>query len=138
MRRLIRNILREVVKPDDYMYPESSQDIEFLYHSTARRHLESILKNGLIPQKQENGLSRVYFGTYDSVEGLYIQVDYPIMLRIDFSKLDPSLLRPDDVEFADMYGEGWENATWQESLDASGQVAYEGRVPPDAIEVEYL
>lgn len=131
----------------------------YLYHGTARKNLDDILKNGLKAGASESHIEwthAVYLAcdaaTAKGYSGHKGEKDW-VVLRIDTQKLRESELRPDDYDFPDLWGRGsmWEESSipteikeryeswaycpWYISLEYTCQVAYLGDIPPDAITV---
>lgn len=121
-----------------------------LYHGTLRSKLPSIYEHGLDPKFTKSSLDAVFlaasFGDAENYCGMYDQEsnqDEHIVLEIDFTALDQTLLGPDNYELAEyldgleeddeLYGTRWSDCTWEQSLRWCGQVAYHGVVPATAI-----
>lgn len=125
-----------------------------LYHGTSRQRFgDFIASEGLRPQIRAPGVYltgslRHAVGYADYAVDLDGDTgddpNSPVILVIDVSMLDESLLGPDDHELADLIAAGvpavtghtdWRTVSWRQSLDACEQVAYAGRIAPAAITV---
>jgi len=132
---------------------------KYLYHYTLVDNLESIMNDGLIPNKNinyKNGSESVFLTNKSSLSkinlpqhlmdeldwfyeeiGEYKNEDRPIIrLKIDVSKLDRDLFVPDDDYLENRYG--WNKAkTHEEQIEESlyiwGSVAYKGIIEPKYI-----
>lgn len=136
----------------------------YLYHITDPENVPSILQHGLIPWDQlgDRGTPQDH-GTpflrprpghtylrYESDPLNEHHPNYSGLLKVDLSKLDPERLNPDEDSMVDGPGwrdkgeslgdiaqtEGWSDPKHtQRSLEKGKKtVAYEGTIPPDAIE----
>jgi hypothetical protein len=110
------------------------------YHITRRRNLRSILEHGLDPEKSEKGM--VYLspdlGHVRAYAGSHFGGDASVVLEVDAAMLDAGLLGPDDDDLQDMLeqegdGRDWRDVPWDESVRMTGQCAYRGRIPPQAL-----
>lgn len=127
----MRQFINIVESSDQWSQP-------YLYHVTPKANMASILERGLIPEKSR-GTRAVYLASDAShamgYDNHHDQNGESILLLIDVSKLDKSLLEPDDYDFPDMLNDpdDWVNYSWIDSLYMSGQCRYEGVIPPEAI-----
>lgn len=110
------------------------------YHITRRRDLPSILERGLDPEKSEKGM--VYLspdlGHVRAYAGSHFGGDASVVLEVDAAGLDIGLLGPDDDDLQDMLDEegderDWSDVPWDESVRMTGQCAYRGVIPPQAL-----
>jgi len=127
---------------------------EFLFHATPLRNLASIRERGLLGEMKRwdsEYPAGVYLGTEDA-SGEYTRftgetgadeddVEF-VVLKVSTRLLDPSRLKADDWEIGshwdelesrgyseDRFGE----VPWQASLELTGQVFYDGDIPPEAL-----
>jgi hypothetical protein len=135
-------------------YTRHLLDGNFLYHYTLVDNLDSIMSEGLKPNKNpnySNGSEAVFLTNksslskanlpqhlMDELEWFYEEIgekdyendDRPIVrLKIDISQLDEDLFAPDDDYLENRYG--WNKAkTYKEQLEESleiwGSIAYKG------------
>jgi hypothetical protein len=133
----------------------------YLYHYTLVDNLDSIMNEGLTPNKNpnySNGSEAVFLTNksslsqanlpqhlIDELEWFYEEIgedeyendDRPIVrLKIDISQLDKELFVPDDDYLENRYG--WNKAITpeeqlEESLDIWGSIAYKGIIDPKFI-----
>ena len=113
-----------------------------LFHITDSVNLPSIMAHGLRPDKNRFESSPLVYLAGDAGHAMAYANHHgdwtgkPVLLVIDVAKLDPNLLRPDDVDLPDLVDD-WQDCNWTESLDESGQCAYAGVIPPQAISVHH-
>lgn len=121
-----------------------------LYHCAPRSYLNSILVEGLSPEKSQSSLRAVFLsdcqGLASGYAGQRPELEH-VLLAIEFTALDPELLGADNCELQDWLDDQddddseldgvthWSEASWQQSLKWCNQVAYYGVVPPAAIRV---
>ena len=121
-----------------------------LYHGTAKRNLPTILKHGLDPKNARRKGAGVYLAgdvfTSENYANMYPDEDW-VVLEVNGSMLDPAKLDIDDYELPDAwendqipasvmnrYGE-WKYLPWELSLKYTGQITYNGKIPPKMIKV---
>ena len=126
---------------------------KYLYHGTERDNLPNIMEKGLSPEFSDEhvgGIPQIYLAgdqytaeNYGGMKGS--EADQWVILQIDTSALDESLLFPDDYDFPDLWSMGrvpksiltrYTNAgsaPWWVSLKYADQVAYRGIILPQAI-----
>lgn len=126
-----------------------------LYHCTSEHNLKRILSEGLNPQCSRSASKAIYLAddvhTALNYRFMHKDTTTPVLLKIELSDLDPSLLCPDDYELQDWLDNlseedrdeiwGVESAsqlTWQKSLEYCNQVAYQGIIPGNCIQVVKL
>lgn len=123
------------------------------YHATARAKLASISNQGF--------RAGCYFAAWPEMSNYYLETirdegDEPVLLAIDSSVLDASLLRPDrpgiiepittvvrrmtDLSDEEEIHEAWDQSSknWKASLDIVGTVKYEGVIDPRHIQIVEL
>ncbi len=135
-------------------YTRHLLDEKFLYHYTLVDNLDSIMREGLIPNKNtnySNGSEAVFLTNksslskanlpqhlMDELEWFYEEIgedeyendDRPIVrLKIEISKLNKDLFVPDDDYLENIYG--WNKAKTheeqlEESLNIWGSISYKG------------
>lgn len=146
-----RDFLREKVKIPMKMV---------MYHGTSNVFLDDILERGLTAQpvaqrawKQETQKDRpkyretAVYMTLDKFQASYYATKAtnvlrrngytgvkPVILRITVPKRAYKNFRPDDDYLVRLKERG--DATWLDSLGEVSQIAYEGSIPPEWIEVE--
>ena len=125
-----------------------------LFHVTRLEDLPEVLENGLDPERSASRSKAVYLAVAWDVAENYLGFDASkafAMIEIDGSALDETALQPDDYELPDLWEElpeerfeelgldpenDWDReCDWRDSVAICGQVAYEGRVPPEAMRV---
>ena len=114
-----------------------------LYHGTWRSNLPDIKKDGLRPDRSRSSLQAVFLAIDAYTADNYQYQQYHgsgewVVLKIDLTQLDASLLGPDNYELPDLLAQNgdpreWDECSWRESLDICGQVAYYGVIAPEAI-----
>jgi len=133
-----------MTEPPLFSDEKTAGKLKYLYHATKPRLVDEILKNGLKTQYSEEH--------QEWGESVYLTDDPQwamqyggALLRVDVSKLNKELLRPDDFEFRDMWEEipeevrenynNWAHASWQMSLEYVRQCAYLQDIPANAIKL---
>lgn len=155
--RSLRRSLNESADPS-YLCPKRPP--KYLYHGTWGHLVPRILKTGLDPYESKSSLDAVFltddpsvangyaFHNYDDFEAEAPQNQEWVVLRIDFSALNPAMLGPDNYELEDKLadmardeeddpctGMRWHQVSWQDSLRLCNQVTYTGGISPSAISI---
>jgi len=122
-----------------------------LYHTTGEKNLPSIRLYGLKPTAGWSSVDAIHSGgrwvylAADALQskayGVYFKGQSAVLLEIDLSRLDKSLLGPDDMDLPDLLDQNgdersWNELDWRESLKISGQATYDGTIPWKAIKVK--
>lgn len=127
----------------EFLKVPASTHVSVWYHGTSSASAEAILKQGLRPRGSSDA---VFVGgsTPSNPKYVYLASDdgndvrfaaraaarhdhsQPVVLAIRASALDSDRLRADEDSGA---------VTWTESLEKTGNVAYEGVIPPGAIQI---
>ena len=123
-----------------------------LYHLTTYDLLDDIVMHGLLPEKSQSSLPAIFLASHRETAQNYesMKKSACVVLEVD---LPPGLeqhLRPDNYELRDLLGgmgnddlerhslfegAGWQDCTWQQSLEIRGQVACTERIAPEHITV---
>ncbi len=128
----------------DLMKIVENAEPSYLYHGTRKSQLDTIMTEGLLPEKTKSSLKAVFLTDSvfiaDSYRFMHIASDDWTILKIDVAQLEKSNLGPDNFELADALADiddedrTWDECTWEESLEICNQVAYHGIIPPSAIQ----
>lgn len=115
-----------------------------LYHATDKKHLATILRDGILPSKSTSGQQAVYLTDQPVVAEQYCTNDC-VIFEIEGSKLDEHAFGPDDFELQDAMDMGdltefstWSDVPWEKSLETVHQVAYfETVLPAEIVRYKY-
>lgn len=115
---------------------------QHLYHTTVASRLASIQQQGLVNSKRAIYLA-LHEGDAEAYAS-YAQHEHGensfVLFEVDLSKLDRSLLGPDDVDLVDLLDQqgdarDYSEVSWEESLEISGQCTYDGVIPYSALRI---